>query len=157
MSASDSWRRARGRLGTALAWSSGRDDDPDGGWNVEGYDGEGYARDGRDARDARDREPSLQLVRAARQKICVIAVATYDDAQRVADAFRADTPVMVDLQGCGTEVARRMTDFCSGLTYARDGRLAAIAENVILLVPAHAELSGDERRGLAGGGFYNQA
>ena len=157
MSASDSWRRARGRLGTALAWSSGRDDDPDGGWNVEGYDGEGYARDGRDARDARDREPSLQLVRAAQQSICVVAVATYDDAQGVADAFRRDTPVMVDLGGCEIEVARRVTDFCSGLTYARDGGLRTITENLLLLVPAHVELSGDERRGLAGEGFHNQA
>ncbi len=150
MSASDSWRRARGRLETALAWSADRDDGRDRDWDDEDF-GDQVA-----ARDDRDRESSLQLVQAARQKISVVAVATYDDAQRAADAFRRDTPVMVDLAGCETEVARRVTDFCSGLTYARDGGLRVIADNLLLLVPAHVELSGDERRGLAGGGFYNQ-
>jgi hypothetical protein len=145
MTASDSWRRARGRLEAALAWSSGRDDGADRGWDDEGFDCED-----------RDDEPSLRLVPAVRHEICAVAVATYADAQRVADAFRRDTPVMVNLQGCETEVARRVTDFCSGLTYARDGRLCAIAENLFLLAPAHVELCGDERRGLAGSGFYNR-
>ena len=36
----------------------------------------------------------------------MVAVVTYDDAQGVADAFRRDTPVMVDLGGCEIEVAR---------------------------------------------------
>jgi len=156
MSASDSWHRARGRLGTALAWSSGRDDGRARGWDDHGWDDDGWDDDGGDRAD-RDREPALQLVRAAHQSICVVAVVTYDDAQGVADAFRRDTPVMVDLGGCEIEVARRVTDFCSGLTYARDGGLRTITENLLLLVPAHVELSGDERRGLAGEGFYNQA
>ena len=149
MSASDSWRRARGRLGTALARPSGSDDRLDREWDDGGWDD--------DDRAERGHEPALQLVAAAHQKICVVAVVTYDDAQGVADAFRRDTPVMVDLEGCDTEVARRVIDFCSGLTYARDGGLRTIAENLLLLVPAHVELSGDERRGLAGGGFYNRA
>ena len=156
MSASDSWRRARGRLGTALAGSSGRDDGRARGWDDHGWDDDGWDDDGGDRAD-RDREPALQLVRATQQSICVVAVVTYDDAQGVADAFRRDTPVMVDVGGCVIEVARRVTDFCSGLTYARDGGLRTITENLLLLVPAHVELSGDERRGLAGEGFYNQA
>ena len=151
MSASDSWRRARGRLGTALAWSSGSDDDSGRDWDDEGVDHEVFGR------EDRGHEPALQLVSAARHEICVVAVATYADAQRVADAFRRDQPVMADLQGCETEVARRVTDFCSGLAYARDGGLRAIAEHLLLLTPTHVQLSGDERRGLAGGGFYNQA
>ena len=83
----------------------------------------------------------------------MVAVADFDDAQRVADAFRRDQPVMVDLQGCEPEVARRVTDFCSGLAYARDGGLRAVAEHLLLLTPANVELSGDGRRGLAGSGF----
>ncbi len=146
MRASDSWRRARDRLETALEWSSGRDDHADRGWDDEGID-----------REDHDDEPALRLVPALRREICAVAVATYEDAQRVADAFRRDTPVMVNLQGCETEVARRVVDFCSGLSYARDGRLCAIAEDLFLLAPAHVELCGDERRGLAGSGFYNRA
>ncbi|MGZ4200101.1 MAG: cell division protein SepF, partial [Thermoleophilia bacterium] len=83
-------------------------------------------------------------------------VAGYADAQRVADAFRRDTPVMVDLQGCDADAARRVTDFCSGLAYARDGGLRAVADGLFLLSPTHVELSQDGRRGLADSGFYNQ-
>ena len=143
MSASDSWRRARGRLDAALAWSSGRDDEGD--WDEEAV---GY--------EEHDESP-LRLVQPVRHEICVVAIDTYADAQRVADAFRRDAPVMVDLQGCAADVARRGTDFCSGLAYARDGGLSVVAERVLMLAPTHVDLSGDERRGLAGSGFYNQA
>jgi cell division inhibitor SepF len=143
MSASDSWRRARGRLDAALAWSSGRDDEDD--WDEEAVHYQAHD------------EPPLRLVQPARHEFCVVAVDSFDDAQRVADAFRRDVPVMVDLQGCGSDVARRVTDFCSGLAYARDGGLSVVAEHVLMLSPTHVDLSGDERRGLAGSGFYNQA
>jgi FtsZ-interacting cell division protein YlmF len=143
MSASDSWRRARGRLDAALAWSSGKDDEDD--WDEEAVQYEAFD------------EAPLRLVQPARHEICVVVVDSFADAQRVADAFRRDAPVMVDLQGCGNDVARRVTDFCSGLAYARDGGLSVVAELVLLLSPTHVDLSGDERRGLAGSGFYNQA
>lgn len=151
MSASESWRRARSRLDAALAWSAGTDDETD--WDEtdvswdERHSGHGE----------RDDDAPLRLVQQPRHEIAAVAVATYDDAQRIADAFRRDLPVMVDLQGCGAEVERRVIDFCSGLSYARDGALRVVAEHLIMLAPAHVELSGDERRGLAGSGFYNQS
>ena len=151
MKTSDSWRRARHRLNAALAWSTGAADDVVGEWDDEDDEREACESPGREAR------PALRVVGAEHRGICVVAVATYDDAQRVADAFRRDTPVVVDLGGCDPEVARRVTDFCSGLTYAREGSLCPIAERLFLLSPAHVELSGGAPRGPAGGGFYNQA
>ena len=149
MSASESWRRARSRLDAALAWSAGTDDDGGEDERDMSWD-EGQAGYGE-----RDEVP-LRIVRQARHEIAAVPVATYDDAQRIADAFRRDLPVMVDLQGCGADVERRVIDFCSGLAYARDGAVRVVAEHLIMLAPANVELSGDERRGLAGSGFYNQ-
>ena len=146
MSASDSWHRARQRLGSALAWSPASDDEA----AAADWDDEDFASEGRHD------EPALRVVKAERHEICVVAVAGYADAQRVADAFRRDTPVMVDLQGCDADAARRVTDFCSGLAYARDGGLRAVADGLFLLSPTHVELSQDGRRGLADSGFYNQ-
>ncbi|HUK76705.1 MAG TPA: cell division protein SepF [Thermoleophilia bacterium] len=151
MSASESWRRARSRLDAALAWSAGSDDETDWDENDVSWDESG-ARYGE-----RDDEAPLRLVRPPRHEFSAVAVTTFDDAQRIADAFRRETPVMVDLQGCGADVERRVIDFCSGLAYARDGALRVVAEHLIMLAPAHVELSGDERRGLAGSGFYNQS
>jgi len=151
MKTSDSWRRARDRLNAALAWPTGAADDDDGDWDDE--DGGGEALDSRE----RDARPALRVVAAERRGMCVVAVATLADAQRVADAFRRDMPAMVDLAGCDAETARRVTDFCSGLAYARDGSLCVVAEKLFLLTPAHVELSGGAQGHEAGGGFYNQA
>ena len=152
MSATDSWDWARSRLGTALARASGRDDDARRVW-----DDEELELDETDDADDGPGEPRLSLVSPSRAELAVVAVTTFDDAQAIADAFRRDKPVVVDLQHCEHEVARRVVDFCSGLTYARDGGLRAVAEKVFLLAPAHVELSGDERRGLSGSDFFNQA
>ena len=150
MSATDSWDWARSRLGTALARASGRDDDAGRVWDDEELDGT-------DDAGGRFGEPRLSLVTPSRAELSVVAVTTFDDAQVIADAFRHDKPVVVDFHHCELEVARRVVDFCSGLTYARDGGLRAVAEKVFLLVPANVELSGDGRRGLSGSDFFNQA
>ena len=149
MSASESWRRARSRLDAALAWSAGADDESD-------EDEQDVSWDEGDAGYERDGEAPLRIVRPPRHEIAAVPVATYDDAQRIADAFRRGLPVMVDLQGCGLDIERRVIDFCSGLAYARDGAVRVVAEHLIMLAPANVELSGDDRRGLAGSGFYNQ-
>ena len=104
-----------------------------------------------------DDEAPLRLVRPPRHEFSAVTVTTYDDAQRIADAFRRERPVLVDLQVCGADVERRVIDFCSGLAYALDGTVRVVAEHLIMLAPTHVELSGDERRGLAGSGFYNQS
>jgi cell division inhibitor SepF len=150
MSASDSWDWARSRLGTALARASGRDDDSGGVWDDD------EAADETDFAAGDVGERRLTLVSPSRVELSVMSVTTFDDAQAIADAFRCDKPVVVDLQHCENEVARRVVDFCSGLTYARDGGLRAIAEKVFLLAPPHVELSGDDRRGLSGSDFFNQ-
>ena len=150
MSASESWRRARSRLDAALAWSVGADDEID-------EDEHDMSWDERDAGyGERQDDAPLHIVRQPHHEIAAVAVASYDDAQRIADAFRRDLPVMVDLQGCGADTERRVIDFCSGLAYARDGAVRVVAEHLIMLAPANVELSGDDRRGLAGSGFYNQ-
>ena len=151
MSATDSWDWARSRLGTALARASGKDDDSGGVWDDDEVAEETEFTGGGSG------EPRLTLVTPSRAELGVVSVTTFDDAQAIADAFRCDKPVVVDLQHCEHEVARRVVDFCSGLTYARDGGLRAIADKVFMLAPSHVELSGDDRRGLSGSEFFNQS
>ena len=141
MNAGDTFRRARGRLAAVLGG------DPAGEPAREEDDVE-Y--------EAYDERPELRLVAAQRHELGVVNVADFDDVRRVADLFRREAPVVVDLQGCTPDVARRVTDFCSGLAYARDGALRPVADHLILLAPSHVELSGGGRSGLGGSGFYNQ-
>ena len=82
----------------------------------------------------------------------------FNDAQQIADRFKAQGPVIINLQGADTDLAKRVIDFASGLTYALDGSMQRVADKVFLLTPHNVELSAEERaRALERGGFYNQA
>src|SRR5450759_1042306 len=80
----------------------------------------------------------------------------FEDAQQIADRLRAGTPFIVDLQSCGRDLSKRLTDFCSGLTYALEGSLQYIGEKVVLLAPHNVELSSEAPGGLQERRFFNQ-
>ena len=82
---------------------------------------------------------------------------SFNDAQQVADQFKDDVPVILNLQGTDAELSKRLIDFASGLTYALDGGMQRIADKVFLLTPRNVEVSAEERARLIGKGFFNQS
>jgi cell division inhibitor SepF len=95
---------------------------------------------------------------AAPAKVHLVVPRSFNDAQQIADRFKASIPVILNLQSADTELSKRLIDFASGLTYALDGSMQRVADKVFLLTPRNVELSAEERaRALERGGFYNQA
>ncbi|MGH3134292.1 MAG: cell division protein SepF [Gaiellaceae bacterium] len=91
-------------------------------------------------------------------KVHLVVPRSFNDAQQIADRFKAQIPVILNLQGADTDLSKRLIDFASGLTYALDGSMQRVADKVFLLTPRNVELSAEERaRALERGGFYNQA
>ena len=84
----------------------------------------------------------------------VIAARTFSDAQQLADHIRANHPVVLDLRSTEPAMVRRLVDFSTGLAYAIDGRVAKIAQGVILVTPMNSTLELEERRRLAAMGLY---
>lgn len=84
----------------------------------------------------------------------VIEARSFTDAQQLADHIRDGRPVVLDLRGTEPAMVRRLVDFATGLTYALDGRMAKIAQGVILVTPHGRTLSADEQRRLAELGLY---
>jgi cell division inhibitor SepF len=83
---------------------------------------------------------------------------SFNDAQQIADKFKASIPVILNLQSADQELSKRLIDFASGLTYALDGGMQRVADKVFLLTPANVQLSAEERaKMLERGGFFNQA
>ena len=81
----------------------------------------------------------------------------FNDAQQIADQFKKDVPVIINLQGTDTELAKRLIDFASGLTYALEGGMQRLADKVFLLTPRNVEVSAEERARLIEKGFFNQS
>ena len=60
---------------------------------------------------------------------------SFNDAQKVADSLKSEVPVIVNLQTAESDLAKRLIDFSSGLTYALDGSMQRVADRVFLLDP----------------------
>jgi cell division inhibitor SepF len=80
---------------------------------------------------------------------------SFNDAQQVADRFKADQPIIVNLQAVDRELARRLIDFTSGLCYALDGNMEKVADNVYLLSPSNVQVPEEERRRLQERGLHS--
>jgi cell division inhibitor SepF len=109
---------------------------------------------------SRQRRPDLAAVPPQNPAVRVHLVVprSFNDAQTIADRFKAYTPVILNLQGVDSELSKRLIDFASGLTYALDGGMQRIADKVFLLTPANVEVSAEQRAQLLErGGFFNQA
>ena len=79
----------------------------------------------------------------------------FEEIQTIADNFKDDIPVIINLQKADQDLAKRVIDFCSGLTYALEGNIKKVAEKVFLITPYNVEVSSKEKELLQEEGFYN--
>jgi cell division inhibitor SepF len=102
----------------------------------------------------RARSQTVRPVAApANAKPVVVVPTSFNEAQEVADKFKGNQPVIVNLQGAERDLARRLIDFASGLCYGLGGQMEKVANQVYLLTPANVEVPAEERRRLQERGF----
>ena len=99
---------------------------------------------------------AIEPARPARVEVHLVIPKNFNDAEQIADKFKVDVPVIINLQGSETDLAKRLIDFCSGLTYALDGGMQRVGEKIFLLTPRNVEVSAEERARLIEKGFFNQ-
>jgi len=90
-------------------------------------------------------------------RVHLVIPKSFNDAQQVADKFKDSIPVVLNLQGTDNDLAKRLIDFASGLTYAMDGGMQRIADKVFMLTPRNVQISAEERAQLIEKGFFNQS
>ena len=82
---------------------------------------------------------------------------SFNDAQEVADRFKQGVPVILNLQTTDAELAKRLIDFASGLTYALDGGMQKVADKTFMLTPRNVEVSAEQTAQLVEKSFFNQS
>ena len=90
-------------------------------------------------------------------QVHLVVPKSFNDAQQVADKFKDQIPVVLNLQGVENDLSKRLIDFASGLTYALDGGMQRIADKVFMLTPRNVQISAEERAQLIEKGFFNQS
>jgi cell division inhibitor SepF len=93
----------------------------------------------------------------AMDTVHLVVPKAFNDAQEIANQFKDQIPVILNLQGVDADLSKRLIDFSSGLTYALDGGMQRIADKVFLLTPRNVEVSAEEKARLIEKGFFNQS
>lgn len=83
----------------------------------------------------------------------VVVPTSFNQAQEVADKFKGNQPVVMNLLEGDRELSRRLIDFASGLCYGLGGQMERLANQVYLLTPSSVEVSAEERRRLHERGY----
>jgi cell division inhibitor SepF len=72
----------------------------------------------------------------------------YADIKAVAESYRAGDVVSMDLAGLGSDDAKRMIDFASGLTFGLHGSIERVGGKVFLLTPKSVEVAASVKSAL---------
>lgn len=97
--------------------------------------------------------PGMQAV--PQVKMQIVEPRTYAEAQGIADKFKNGVPVIMNLTMTEPDLAKRLLDFASGLTYGLNGGLQKISEKVFMLTPANVDVSAAQRAALRDKGLFS--
>lgn len=85
----------------------------------------------------------------------IVEPKSFTEAQNIANKFKQGTPVIMNLSSTAPELAKRLLDFASGLTYGLDGGLQKVADKVFMLTPHNVDVSDADRRRLRDTGLFS--
>ena len=71
----------------------------------------------------------------------VLRPVSYDDVQTVVSRVKTNQPVVIVFRNTNIEVAKRILDFCFGLSYGLDGDITELGDRVFAVTPAGIQLS----------------
>lgn len=86
--------------------------------------------------------PAAEAATETRRRFVVLRVNVFADAREVAETLMAQIPVLLDLTGAETDVAKRVLDFSSGVVFGMGSGMHRVDRNVFLLAPPGTEVSG---------------
>jgi cell division inhibitor SepF len=90
-------------------------------------------------------------------RISTIHPRTYNEAKTIGEAFRAGTPVIMNLSDMDDADAKRLVDFAAGLVFGLRGAIERVTSKVFLLSPCNVEVTPAEKVRVPERTFFNQS
>ena len=78
----------------------------------------------------------------------------HEDAFIIADDLNKKRTVVLNLEKCEKSAATRLIDFLQGVTYANEGKLKMIANNIVIITPYNVDVMGDLLDNLESSGLF---
>lgn len=84
-------------------------------------------------------------------KLVLIEPKSFEECPKLVDSLKGRRPVIINLEKLETEVARKIFDFMSGATYAVNGNVQKVANNIFIFAPENVDIAASgEREGFDG-------
>lgn len=81
-------------------------------------------------------------------KIVVIEPRAFDECPKLVDSLKSKKPVIINLENIENDTARKIFDFLSGATYALNGNVQKIAQNIFVFLPENVDVqAGSDTQG----------
>ena len=93
-------------------------------------------------------------INATTQLSVVLKPEKFENAVDIADHLRDRRTVVLNLEQTNKDVARRLVDFLSGVTYAQDGKIKKVANSTFIITPYNVDILGDLIDELENNGLY---
>lgn len=92
-------------------------------------------------------EKRFSVTNTSAFKLVLIEPKAFEECPKLVDSLRGRRPVIINLEKLETEVARKIFDFMSGATYALNGNVQKVANNIFIFAPENVDISSsqDER------------
>ena len=75
-----------------------------------------------------------------KQEIVVLEPASFADAREIAETLKLKKCILLNMRKTDKELARRIVDFLSGISYAIEGQSQKVADNIYLFTPGHFDI-----------------
>ena len=96
---------------------------------------------------AKPQEKRFSVANTSAFKLVLIEPKAFEECPKLVDSLKGRRPIIINLEKLETEVARKIFDFMSGATYALNGNVQKVANNIFIFAPENVDIaaSQDER------------
>lgn len=82
-------------------------------------------------------------------KLVVTEPKAFDECPKLVESLKGKKPVIINLEKMESDTARKIFDFLSGATYALNGNVQKIANNIFVFAPENVDISANvEHKGI---------
>lgn len=104
--------------------------------------------------NARSGNKVVNINATTQLSVVLVKPEKFENAVDIADHLREKRTVVLNLEQTNKDVARRLVDFLSGVTYAQDGKIKKVANSTFIITPYNVDILGDLIDELENNGLY---
>lgn len=100
-------------------------------------------RASRRTREQKGGDNVVNIHTTAQLQVVLSKPESFEEAKAVADNLNEKRTVVLNLESCNRDVARRLVDFLTGVAYANGGQFKRVANSTFIITPYNVDVMGD--------------